>query len=131
MRKHIIVLAILLPLQALSTVAFAYFIPHLSNMLYYPKSSLFATIEAEYAMGGWAMIAEFVVIVVAILGTIGFEVWLLVSEGRETRKNTRILEAIAEKLGVDKSKYSDEKQRHSGKRERGNRSDGWYRSDLL
>ncbi len=111
MRKHTVILLVLLLLQFLSTIAFAQFVPHIVHMWYNPQSSLFNTIKAEYALGGWIMVLEFIVIGVVLLGTAVFEVWLLVSGDKEISKNNRILEAIAKKLGVNESEYNRAKSK--------------------
>ncbi len=79
MRKHIVALIFLILLQMGFTVAIGFLIQHLTNMWYFPKDTLAATIQAEFNMGGWALTAEIAVVVLAILGTIAFEIWLIIS----------------------------------------------------
>lgn len=108
MRRRIVILSILLFGQFLSAIALVFFIPHLSQIWYKHGLGWMEAIKAEYAQGGWMMVAEFALIAVVIIGTITFEIWFLVSTSRVERGLIKELKDIKEQMSSGFKKLSNQ-----------------------
>ena len=98
MRRRIIMLSLLLFLQFVAAIAFVPCISHLLPIWYHHESGWWKALQAEYALGGWIMLAEIIVVVVAFLSTVGFEIWLIVSEVKPDKQMREQLNRIESKL---------------------------------
>ena len=108
MRRRITILSILLFGQFLSVIALFFFIPHLSQIWYNHGLGWMEAIKAEYNQGGWMMIAEFVVIVLVLIGTVVFEIWLLISASKAEKNLADGLEELREHMDSGFNKLSNQ-----------------------
>lgn len=108
MRRRFIILLILICGQLLSVVALFFFIPHLSQIWYNHGLGWMEAIKAEYNQGGVMMIVEFVVIVLVLIGTVVFEIRLLISASKAEKNLADGLKELQEHMDSGFNKLSNQ-----------------------
>jgi hypothetical protein len=107
-------LALVLLLQFASAIAFVPFMSHLVQVWNNQGGGWWKSFRAEYAQGGCIMVVEFVVVLVAIIATVVFEGWLLISGDKDTKKIVSSIDKLANEIRLEresrngKSNKSDE-----------------------
>ena len=101
MRLQTIIISLLLLLQFASAVVFVPFMSHLIRIWNNQEMGWGKSYAAEYAQSGGIMLVEIIVIVLALLLTVGVEVWLIIKGIRSDRDMRNKLDKISKKLGID------------------------------
>jgi hypothetical protein len=101
MRKRAVALSILILFQFASAIAFVPFTAHLTYIWnYHQKLGWRGSFLDEFTRGGNIMLVEAVVIFVALLATVGFEVWLIVKGFKEDKEMKEQLKDMSEKIDI-------------------------------
>jgi hypothetical protein len=107
MRKRAAFISVLL-LQFASAIAFVPFMSHLVQIWNNHGGGWWESFRAEYAQGRFIMLVEFVVVGIAVIATVAFEVWLLISGDKDTKKIVSSIDKLADEIRLERENRNGE-----------------------